>query len=1096
MDITTWLRDLGLEQYEKAFAENAIDEEVLPELSDADLERLGVAMLGHRRKLLKAIHSLPAAGDGGIKTGSSPVEEGERRQVAVLFVDLAGYSAMSHELDPEETHALLERFFTLTDTIVNDHGGRVDKHIGDCVMGVFGAPTGHGNDAERAVRAALAIRDAMPGLVAETGHSLGVHMGIAGGQVVASGTGSASHREYTVTGDSVNLASRLTGIAKGGEILLSNAVRIPLADKFDCADAGTFSVKGFTEPVRAWRLVGLRPERSGFRSIVGRDRELRQFQAALANCQTDGRGQTLYIRGDAGIGKSRLILEWQRQAAEAGFSCHTGLVLDFGTGSGRDAVRALVRSLLGLEIASAAEAAAVKALRDGLVAAEEAVFLNDLLDLEQPAELRRLYEAMDNESRIRGKRQLVSRIVRELSRHRRRLLVLEDIHWAGHNVLTYAAELAGAVSECPALLVMTSRFEGDPLDQEWRARAGFPPLTTVDLGPLRAEDSRAIASAIFGADRGDIDHCVRRAAGNPLFLEQLLRHLRENREHEVPGSVQSLVQARLDRLALSDKTALQAASVFGQRFEGNALAFLLRDNGDIARRLTQQLLVRPQGNDTFLFAHALVRDAIYDSLLRSRRRALHRRAAEWFSGSREQVLRAEHLERAEDAEAPAAYLGAARSQAAEYRYEEAVRLAAKGLSLASSADDRFELTCYRAELLNDLGATSDALTAYTAALDAARNDADRCRAWIGLAEVKRIVDDLDAASAALDLAEAAAARLELTALSAHAHFLRGNLLFPRGDIDGCLREHQLSLELARRSGSHEFEAAALGGLGDAEYIRGRMGTSYKHYSRCVDICQKHGFGRIEVANRPMAAITLGYVEGPKAALDVALAAVAAAERVGHQRAATVAHQGLFFSAYELGDFASAWKSAEVSLGLARQLGARRFEAESLACRGVLHAATGHSSAGLDDINQAIAIFRETGMTYMGPAVLGMLAMASEDKRVRDAALTEGEALLSARSICHNHLLFRRYAIDACLSAGDWQAADHHAAALHEFVKFEPWIWAVFFADRGRALAAHGRGDRDEALGARLLRLKTVSDTLGFIFALPAIVSALAERRLA
>ena len=204
MDIAAWLLNLGLERYEPAFRENEIDAEVLPRLTAEDLTSLGVTAIGHRRKLLDAIAALrdgdpaPASASAGRRSSGAAcgrsrpaLPEGERRQVAVLFADLAGYTALSQELDAEEVHALLGRFFERADGIVEDHGGRVDKHIGDCVMAVFGAPVAHGNDAERAVRASLALRDAMPGLAADVGRPVRVHVGVAAGQVVASGIGSA-----------------------------------------------------------------------------------------------------------------------------------------------------------------------------------------------------------------------------------------------------------------------------------------------------------------------------------------------------------------------------------------------------------------------------------------------------------------------------------------------------------------------------------------------------------------------------------------------------------------------------------------------------------------------------------------------------------------------------------------------------------------------------------------------------------------------------------------------------------------------------------------------------------------------------------------
>ena len=179
MDVAAWLRGLGLGEYAPAFSENAVDADVLHDLADADLLALGVAPLGHRKKILRAIAGLRGGADLG--TAQAPVarapaplsdREGERRQVAVLFADLAGYTALSNELDAEEVHALLGRFFDRADRIVEEHGGHIDKHIGDCVMAVFGAPVAHGNDAERAVRAALAIRDAMPELSARVGRPL------------------------------------------------------------------------------------------------------------------------------------------------------------------------------------------------------------------------------------------------------------------------------------------------------------------------------------------------------------------------------------------------------------------------------------------------------------------------------------------------------------------------------------------------------------------------------------------------------------------------------------------------------------------------------------------------------------------------------------------------------------------------------------------------------------------------------------------------------------------------------------------------------------------------------------------------------------
>lgn len=219
MDIEVWLKGLGLGAYAPAFAKNDIDADTLSRLTAEDLKDIGVASVGHRRKLLDAIAALTDGADGvpiQQAQSSAPQLAGEQRQVTVLFADLAGFTKLSGELGAEDTHTLLNRYFEAADGIVADYGGHVDKHMGDNVMAVFGAPIAHSDDPERAVRAALDIQKVMAALSADFGRPLKAHIGVASGQVVASGTGSETHREYTVTGNSVNLASRLQDRAQGG----------------------------------------------------------------------------------------------------------------------------------------------------------------------------------------------------------------------------------------------------------------------------------------------------------------------------------------------------------------------------------------------------------------------------------------------------------------------------------------------------------------------------------------------------------------------------------------------------------------------------------------------------------------------------------------------------------------------------------------------------------------------------------------------------------------------------------------------------------------------------------------------------------------
>jgi class 3 adenylate cyclase/tetratricopeptide (TPR) repeat protein len=1089
MNVAAWLHGLGLGQYEQAFRENDIDAAVLARLTADDLIGIGVASVGHRRKLLTAIAELhdgptptplpvpsaPAAASGL----ASPLPEAERRQVTVLFADIAGYTKLADELDAEEVHALLGSFFDLADASVVDHGGTVDKHIGDCVMAVFGAPVAYGNDPERCVRAALDIGSRMPLVTADLGRPIGVHIGIASGEVMASGTGSARHVEYTVTGESVNLASRLKDKAPTGEIFISDSVYRALAERVDCSEVGELAIKGLAKPVRAWRLRAFRePARSSRQAFVGRYRELRELEAALVRCRNTKRGRTIYIRGEAGIGKTRLVEQFRTMAEGENFACHSGLVLDFGMGSGQDAIRSLVRSLLGLSGESSQEEIAVaaeKTIAVGMLADERRVYLNDLLNVPQPTELRTLYDAMDNPARNRGKRATVAELVTRASGHRPLLLAIEDLHWADQMTLDHLANLAETVAGCPALLVMTSRLERDLLHEAWGPTIAGQPIVTVDLGPLQPSEANGLAEAYFGALGELAQRCVERADGNPLFLEQLLRHAEESAEGNVPGSIRSLVQARLDRLALPDKRALQAASVLGQRFTAEALAALLDQPGWNCAGLVRHLLVRPQG-DHFLFAHALIQEGVYDTLLRSRRRELHRQAADWFR-SRDLMLCAQHLDRGDDDGASRAYLEAARAQAAEYRTERALRLVERGVVLARNRADLSALHLLRGEILHDLGSISESIAAFEQALSVADVDIERCRAWLGLAAGLRVTDRFDEAFAMLDKA-ATAAIDDLAAERARIHHLRGNLCFPLGRLVECLHEHERALDCARIASSPELEARALGGLGDAEYARGRMASAHRHLSRCVELSRASGAGRIEVANLSMVAHTRVYLNDFSEALATSQMAVELAARVGHHRAEIIAHYAACNVFRTTGEFARVKSHAERALVLARQLGAKRFEAVSLNDLAMVARAEASSAEAMDLLHRALMISRETGVSFVGPWILGHLAVTTEDPVELQTALTEGEDILRKGAVSHNHLWFFRYAIDASLHSQDWDGAERYSAALEDFTRPEPLPWANFFVRYGRTVCAHGRGRPEQETTWKLEDLLVEAERLG------------------
>ena len=507
---------------------------------------------------------------------------------------------------------------------------------------------------------------------------------------------------------SVNLASRLQDVAQAGETWVSEAVQRAVGRMAICEPMVEIAIKGFAQPVRAGRLVGLRSELGEGEStpFVGRRSEVGQFTSILTSCRETGNGQTIYIRGDAGIGKTRLIAELKRLAEQQGFACHTGLVLDFGVAKGQDAIRSIVRSLLNIAPGSGVkihDAVAARAVAEGLVGAETRIFLNDLLGVPQPPELAAIYDTMDNATRNDGKHLTVAGLIRATVAKRPVVIVVEDLHWASPLELRHLAALARAVNDIPALLVMTSRFDGDPINQSWRASAGNGALATIDLAPLRQAEAIELAAGFFDAGNRFALDCVERAGGNPLFLDQLLRSAQEAGAAEVPASVQSLVQARVDRLGQADRLALQAASVVGQRFAPDAVRHLINSPHYDFEQLLRNSLIRPEG-DAFLFAHALVRDGVYSSLLTARRNELHRLAADWFH-KHDPILRAEHLDRAEDTTAAEAYLHAAKAELHQFHFERAAALVKRGLEIVGDLATRYALTCLYGNILRELGET-------------------------------------------------------------------------------------------------------------------------------------------------------------------------------------------------------------------------------------------------------------------------------------------------------------------------------------------------------------------------------------------------------
>lgn len=1025
-------------------------------------------------------------------------EIGERRQITIMFVDLSGYTQLSESLDAEELHTITGRFLDAVDQLVEAHGGTVHRHVGDEVMALFGTPIAHSDDPYRAVVTALECHTAMTRLSAELNRELTIHIGIASGEVIVAGQGELNPQdvpEYAITGVAANLASRLNGMAAARETIVSGAVYRAVERDVEFDALGEVEVKGLEKPVAAWRATGLRDERSPLMTsdFVGRHTELAQFDGIAGACIETGAGQTILVRGEAGFGKSRLLVEFRSRAEARGFACHRGLILDFGVGKGEDAIASLVASLLGMPPAGDVEGrerAADAAIAAGHVDSSQRVFLNDLLDLPQSITLQADFNAMDNETRATGKLSVVSDLVKYFATQSPLLLTIEDIHWADTTTLNYLARIAGAVQDDACVLVMSSRIEGDPLDQEWRGAASGIPLVTMDLGPLRPQEALQLAAAVGTASEEFTQSCIERAGGSPLFLEQLLRGAEESGHEDIPGSIQSLVLARIDQLPDRDKHALQTAAAIGQRFDLATLRALLNDPDYSCDVLIQHYLIRRDGA-TCMFAHALILEGVYASLLKARRNEIHCCAAAWFA-ERDTALRAEHLDRAEDGRAPVAYLEAACEQLAGSRYEQARQLVERGLEIAVTTDDLHRLACAHGEILRDLGEIPASIAAFETALTVSDTDARRGQAHIGLAGSMRMVDRYEDALEQLASAEAAGGGND-PAKAAQIHYLRGNLYFPMGEMEQCRAEHTASLANAHAAGSPELEAKALGGLADAEYASGRMITAADEYRRCIELARENGFGRIAISNGYMVGFSRHYSCELAEALADGEGTVEAAARIGHYRAEILGHNLMFHVLIEWERYDDAMPHIERAQELVKEFDAWRFEPENLNYKSMLiRLRDGRVDEARSLCERSIKIAEETGIRFDGPRCYSQLALCADHEIQQREALKTGEAILDAGAVSHNYFYFYREAMSVARQQGDWDEMDRYATALQSYTAREPLPWSDYFIERGRALARHGRGERSVALNEELKRLLSDGQCYQLKLALPELQAAISE----
>jgi class 3 adenylate cyclase len=717
IEITDWLRGLGLEQYAPAFHDNDVDSEVLPQLTVDDLISIGVTSVGHRRKLLAAIASLGAsAAATTIPTapvsGASAAAEAERRQLTVMFCDLVGSTPLSTRFDPEDLREIVGAYHRCVADTVGRFAGFVAKYMGDGVLAYFGYPEAHEDDPERAARAGLAVIDAVGRLA--TSEPLSVRIGIATGLVVVGDLiGAGAAQERGVVGETPNLAARLQALARPGTLVVADSTRRQIGMLFEIEDLGLQPLAGFGEPQPAWRVIGesgvvsrFEALRSGTTPLVGRDEELgllsRRWEQAKA-----GEGRVVLVSGEPGLGKSRLTAAIaERVEAEP----HTRLRW-FCSPHHQDS--ALYPTIIQLERAAGfaredspdQKLAKLSALlAQDASSADELALIAELLSLpSRAAEL--------NLSPQRKRELLFEALLHQfgaLARADPVLAIFEDAHWIDPTSRELLDLMVDSVRHLPVVLVITFRPE---FAAPW---GGQPHVTTLSLNRLGGRDAAALVLGLAGnTPLGSevVQEIVERTDGVPLFVEELTKAVIERGEQErqvgavlsasplpalaVPATLHASLVARLDRIGGAAREVAQIGAVLGREFGYGLIEPVAERSSaelrDALSRLTEVGLLFCRGvapNSSYLFKHALVQDAAYGTLLRSRRQELHARVAAVLEADfgdlveRQPELLAHHLTGAAQTErAVAQWLAAGQFAAARLAPHEAIGHFDRGLVL-------------------------------------------------------------------------------------------------------------------------------------------------------------------------------------------------------------------------------------------------------------------------------------------------------------------------------------------------------------------------------------------------------------------------------
>ncbi|QRK12605.1 AAA family ATPase [Archangium violaceum] len=911
----------------------------------------------------------------------------ERRHVTVLFGDLCGFTALSERMDPEDVSELMNRLWERVDAAIVRHGGRIDKHIGDAVMALWGSDGAREDDAEQALHAALDIQAQLASFQAVPSGVLRMRIGIHTGPVLLGVVGTLG--ELTVMGDTVNTASRLEQAAPEGGILISHGTYRQVSGAFEAEPLAPLKLKGKQEPLHVYRVTAARPRaflRQGrglegiWARLVGREEELHHLRSALSTTLSGGGCQRITLTGEAGIGKSRLLGEFETwlESLPSPPRCLRGRA----SPEMRRHPNALLRDLFSFHL---------QVQESDVPGVVRARLEESFLDALGPEDSSRLHahlagsligfdfsdsphlkgSSTDEQSlRARGLASL-SEYFRALLGREPMVLFLEDVHWADDSALDLLERLLQTLAPERLLVVSTARPEFFERRPEW---ALAPSHVRLELRPLSLEDSHRLVAELLRKVEAipPVLHelVVSRAEGNPFYLEELIQMLLEEgviladgerwrvEPHRltslrVPPTLSGVLQARLDSLPLHEREILQRASVVGRIFWDEALAGMGR-NEDLPVKLHEALAALQErelifeqstpafaGTREYIFKHAIVREVAYDTVLKRERRAFHGRVAEWLLArggerSREHLgLIADHLEASGQGVRAAVYLRRAGEEA---------------LSLFANAEARSFL-----ERALALTPETDLPERY--AIVAAREK-------IHAVQGERQAQQMD-----LETMESLARRLGDERRQIEAALRRALYASEVGEFAVGEEAVRRAILLAQEVG--DIGSEALGHLRWARMLRHHQGdfaSARNHLERSLMLAESARLAQLEVEsllNLSAVIHEMGDVEG---SLSYIQRVLPFCRSIGDRWLEFSALRHLGYVRKSLGDFAGAREAIEQTLQFSRVIGYRFWECTDICNLALIHYHLGDAPAALELAEQGLRIGQEIGSArYQGYA---------------------------------------------------------------------------------------------------------------------------------